>query len=252
MRDVMNFNKLFYKKCDREYQAHFILKHTEIMNCKRRRPGQSKNKENPKSHDPKLRTTRYYVRTANGEQKPVCLQSFLNILQISRFRINNITAKFHKDGFVSDKRGGFKRSAVFKPKRESVMKFINSLQCIESHYFRGQCQRKYLSSDLNVKKLWGLYSSKADNLPVKLSYFREILNTKYNLGFGTPRTDVCSTCLSLNERIKREVDVAKKNHLITEKRVHRLKYKAFYEKLQDPDEKKLILSYDCQKKSTPP
>lgn len=153
---------------------------------------------------------------------------------ISRFRINKITAQFYKDSFVSDKWGGFKRSAVFKPKREYVMKFINKLQCLETRYCREQCQ------------------SKADNVPVKLSYFREIFNTKYNLGFCSPRTDVCSTCLSVTERIKREVDVAKNNDLITEKRVHRFKFKTFYEKLQDPDEKNNNSVIWLSEKSTTP
>ena len=133
------------------------------------------------------------------------------------------------------------------PKQKSVMKFINSLSCLESHYCREKSQRLYISAELNIRKLWRLYSFNPENVPVNQSYFRTIFNTKYNIGFGSPRTDVCSTCLSLAERIKREKDPNLKTNLLIEKRIHILKYKAFYKTLQDKDDNLLILSYDCQK-----
>lgn len=98
------------------------------------------------------------------------------------------------------------------------MNFINQLKCVESHYCRGKSNRKYLPSELNVKKLWRVYLSKTGHLAVKQSFFRNIFNTQYNVGFGTPRTDVCSTCLSLMEKIKQEKDPGKKTELITEKK----------------------------------
>lgn len=36
----------------------------------------------------------------------------------------------------------------------------------------------------------------------KENYFRHIFNTDYDIGFGSPRTNVCSTCLQLTEKIK--------------------------------------------------
>lgn len=55
------------------------------------------------------------------------------------------------------------------------------------------------------------------NLNVQLhpeSYFRHILNIEYNLGFGSPNTDMCSTCLQLGilEKIKKEKDEKKKEN----------------------------------------
>lgn len=67
-----------------------------------------------------------------------------------------------------------------------------------------------------------------------------------------PRTDVCSTYLSLSERVKREKDPTLRSNLLIEKRVHRLKYQAFYKHLQETDNKLLILSYDCQKNNPLP
>ncbi|CAF4935334.1 unnamed protein product [Pieris macdunnoughi] len=82
---------------------------------------------------------------------------------------------------------------------------------------------------------------------VKGSYFRRIFNTHYNLGFGAPKTDVCSKCLELNEKIKIETDPNKKNELIIEKRVHSLRAKAFFEKLKEKEDGLKIISFDCQK-----
>ena len=52
-----------------------------------------------------------------------------------------------------------------------------------------------------------MYNSEAaDDLKVKQAFYRRIFNTKYNLSFGTPRTDVCTTCLRFSEEMKVEKD----------------------------------------------
>lgn len=240
MNDIKHFHAMFYKKYEKPYQDNFILKFTKICNIKRRR---FKNQK----YALKQRQGKYFVKNQRKEIVPVCLKTFLGILNISRFRINRITKEFHTHGYIEEKRGGFKKHEEFKAKKESVMTFINSLQCIESHYCRGHSCRKYLSSELNIKKLWKMYSSNENNIPVKESYFRMIFNTQYNLGFGSPRTDVCSTCLQLTEKIKRTNDEKTKQELRAMKRVHKLRASAFTELLQDKNEEKLMLSFDCQK-----
>lgn len=50
--------------------------------------------------------------------------------------------------------------------------------------------------------MWKFNSNVSENILVKESNIRHILNNYYNLGFGTPRTDVCATCLKLGEKIK--------------------------------------------------
>lgn len=77
---------------------------------------------------------------------------------------------------------------------------------------------------------------------VKLSYFRYIFNNFYNLGFGSPRTDVCSTCLELEEKIKTELDTSMKSLLITQKRVHKLRAKVFFDKLREQSDGLKIIS----------
>lgn len=108
--------------------------------------------------------------------------------------------------------------------------FIESLQCVDSHYCRSQTLRKYLPCHLNVKTLWRIYNKNTEDaqLKVKESLFRHIFNTEYNIRFGTPLTDACSKCMLLKEQLKREIDPGKRVQIITEKRVHSLRASAFY------------------------
>lgn len=139
---------------------------------------------------------------------------------------------------------------MYEAQKLSVHNFIQKLQCVESHYCRKTktAERKYLPSNLNINKLFKIYKdSEYYNSAVKQSYFRHISNACYNLGFGTPTTDVCSKCLELTEKIASKQDPDKKAFLVTEKNVHSLRARAFYEKLKDYSDALKILSFDCQK-----
>ncbi|CAH2003047.1 unnamed protein product, partial [Acanthoscelides obtectus] len=74
----------------------------------------------------------------------------------------------------------------------------------------------------------------------------------FNLGFGSPRTDVCSKCLELGERIKLEQDEEKIQQLITESRIHKLRAKAFFALLREKRDDLLTISFDYQKNLTLP
>ncbi|XP_045782226.1 uncharacterized protein LOC123878893 [Maniola jurtina] len=159
---------------------------------------------------------------------------------------------FYETGeFPQEARGGDRKSKLYAAKKESVHRFIESLKCIESHYCRKSkySDRKYLTCDLNITKLYRMYKSDPQNaqLGVKLSYFRNIFNTEYNIGFGIPQTDVCSKCLELREKIKREQDENKKKVLMTEKRVHSMRAKSFFENLRDTTPGLKIIFFDFQK-----
>lgn len=93
-----------------------------------------------------------------------------------------------------------------------------------------------------------MYQTKTEEKKqVKESYFRVIVNRYFNIGFGLLRTDEYSTCLSLHERIKNCTDPAEKPNLMSEKRVHKLKGKAFYKILQEESSNLITISFDCKK-----
>lgn len=246
MIDIQSFHKAFYSKSDKIYQDNFILKHCHPANVQRRRP-----KDNSRNRLVKIT---YNVRSKDGRLVPVCQSAFINILGVSVFRVLRIAKRYHQEGDMpKENRGGDHKSNKYQEAHDCIMNFLNKLKCVEAHYCRSQISsRKYLPSDLNIRKLWRMYTSQEMFVPAKESYFRKIFCSEYNLGFGTPRTDVCSTYLMLGEKIKREKDERRKYTLLAERRIHKLRANAFYELLKDDAPETLILSFDCQKNQNLP
>ncbi|CAH1643163.1 unnamed protein product [Spodoptera littoralis] len=104
---------------------------------------------------------------------------------------NYVMRNFFANGILpNEKRGGVHKYKKYSTQRQAVYSFIKSLKCVGAHYCRGTTtQRKYLPSELNIKKLYKMFIEKNPNSPVKQSYFRAIFNEDFNLGFGSPRTD---------------------------------------------------------------
>lgn len=202
----------------------------------------------------KQTTTKYAVyvnQDGKNKKLPICRNFFLEIFGITKHRVAFVMQSFFRDGVLrNESRGGNHKDNKYRDQKTSVHNFIQNLKCVDAHYCRKtkDAERKYLSSELNTTKLYHLYTqSEYLNPNVKLSYFRQIFNNCYNIGFGAPQTDACSKCLELSNKIKSETDFNKKNVLMTEKRVHRLRAKAFFEKLQEEVESLKIISFDCQK-----
>ena len=55
---------------------------------------------------------------------------------------------------------------------------------------------------------------------VEYEYFRRIFKT-FRIGFSSQKTDACSTCERLDNELKLEKDGAKRQALITQKRIHK-------------------------------
>lgn len=122
------------------------------------------------------------------------------------------------------------------------------LKCVESHYCRSKSQRVYLPAELNISKLFKMYNKDVpNNLKVKAAFFISVFNNHFKIGFGSPRTDMCSICLELDEQIKSSKDNIEKQTIMTTKRVHTLKAKAFYNLLREEIAGLKILSFNCQK-----
>lgn len=244
LNQITDFHRKFYCNKTKVLQDAFILKNIQVQAVKRRRRKPDEVGNQP-GRAPKTTSCQFSIPVGDHDSLRVCQKTFIDILRITRGRVRTIIANFKEDGNTPrEKRGGDRKKIKYARRIESIVEFIKKLKCIESHYCRGKSERKYLSSDLNIVKLYKMYCSGASALPVKKGFFRQIFNTKFNLGFKGPRTDVCSTCLSLEERIKAADDSTKAN-LICEKRVHKLRAKAFYNLLKE--DKPLTFSFDLQK-----
>ncbi|KAJ8893388.1 hypothetical protein PR048_005979, partial [Dryococelus australis] len=80
----------------------------------------------------------------------VCGKSFLSILGVSKFRVQNICKQHLKTGrSPSEKCGGDTRLRKYLGKRHQVHKYIKSIKCVESHYTCEQSVIKYLRDAYN-------------------------------------------------------------------------------------------------------
>lgn len=243
MGDIKNFHDAFYAIPSKMSQDAFLLKFCNVQPPKRRRPSNYQ-------HAAKETSVRCFIRkNVSKEHVPVCQQTFLKVLHITKHRLTYVMKLFLRTGEApSEKRGGDRKTAKFEGKQIAVQRFINSFKSIESHYCRSSSRRNYLSSDLSIEKMSKMYNNQCSpEERVKPSYFRMIFNTKYNLSFTTPRTDVCSTCIELAEKIKRSTDEGEKNNLIIEKNVHKRRANAFFQLLKETRDNLITLSFDCQK-----
>lgn len=243
MSDVKSFFDAFYKFKNKNKQDAFLLKHCSVKSVQRRRPTTMK-------YTPKTSQTSYFVYSLSLKKRlRVCQTFFLKVLQIKKYRIQTIMKEYFEKGtLIKENRGGDHVSQKNEIKKIGVMNFIEKLHCEEPHYCRGNTKRYYLSSELSINKLWQMYNDQAENeVKVKSSYFRNVFRKKYNLGFGTPRTDVCSHCLQFAEKFKSETDTSIRNDLIIRHRVHKLKAKAFFGFVKEEAPNMLTLSFDCEK-----
>lgn len=243
MKDIQAFHASFYSCKEKVIQDAFILKHCTAQQCKRRRP-------KDESRGAKKINIKCYVHSTLKKDVPVCQKAFLKILGVTKHRLQFVLKNYSNDGKIPiERRGGDHKFTKYENKRIGIQNFINKLQCVESHYCRSQSNRMYLPSELNVNKLYRMYMAEAapEVIDVKMSFFRSIFNSTYNLSFKSPRTDVCSKCLEISERLKIEKDLRKKQDLLIEKRVHRLKANAFFQLLRQNRDDLIILSFDCEK-----
>lgn len=245
MADILQFHKAFFKSVNKIDQDNFIIKFCSVYTPKR---------PNPNLHDSrKTLTFKYFIRKAkDGEMVSVCRETFLNVLGIKRDRVQGVlTRHFRTNGQTAkENRGGDHKSDKNIDRRRKVQAFIESFKCSEPHYCRGKTvSRVYLPAELNIKKMFRMYNASVDDTghQVRECFFRNVFNKCYNIGFGSPRTDVCSKCLEFFERCKRENNEEEKRKIMLEKKIHNLKAAAFFEILRTIEEGTLTMSFDCQK-----
>lgn len=95
--------------------------------------------------------------------------------------------------------------------------------------------------------MWRQYCSKHPGTKVcSLAKFKKVFYEDFNLGFGNPHTDTCSTCKKFLVSIKTTKDVDKRLELRTQLKLHKLRAKKFYDimKAESADTVKIV--FDMQ------
>ena len=88
--------------------------------------------------------------------------------------------------------------------------------------------------------MWKLWKSK------RQAQKQGVCSGKFNLGFGNPRQDTRSFCVSKVAEMRKRTCAAKQA-LITELRLHKLRAKKFFQLLKHPlDAETITVSFDMQ------
>ncbi len=152
-----------------------------------------------------------------NERIRVCKLFYLSTLNISQKVVYNA----HKNkNLISgnafpSRSGKHVKKSISEERKNIVREHINSFPKVESHYRRNQTSKLYLDSSLNLSKMYELYEEKCESIgeiPVKISLYRTIFNTEFNIGFIKPKNDRCDTCEKF--RLTNYNDENYKNHLL--------------------------------------
>nr|CAH7736374.1 unnamed protein product [Callosobruchus chinensis] len=200
------FNEYWNEKKHWDLKRQFIRSHVESKPIVRRRP-----RDNSKNS--KTQTIKYFfeIPFKHATKKvDVCKTYFLNTLGISETVVRNALKKQTVGGFVSrDMRGRHvPPNKLPEEVTNGVRAHIKSFPCYKSHYTRQKSGRQYLGPELNIQKMYKLYSAKCQqyNIPnehiAKLWIYRKIFNTEFNLAFKKPSADTCDKCDSFTVKLK--------------------------------------------------
>lgn len=184
----------FYK-LDGNSKNALLFGSIKIHPVKRMRKGATKHKS----------STFKYVVTCDGKQTYVCKTALANLFCIGKKKIE-LVQKSIKDGLSTpnlDQRGKHQNRPhkIDDQVREYIKQHIAQFPAEESHYSRTKnINKKYLSPLLSISKMHKLFLEQCalDNVAqtfyVKECTYRNVFVSDFNLSFGFPKSDTCSTC----------------------------------------------------------
>lgn len=148
---LRKFHAAFYKHPVKTSQDAIILKCCQAVPISRKRPRTLRLDPAYGIQTParasKQYTIKYHIKV-NKQSLTVCQKKFLAATCLKKGQVSNLVQKSFVSGeFPLEKRGGDRKT--------SIHAFIQKLHCSEPHYCRSQTTiRKYLPSDLNIRKLY--------------------------------------------------------------------------------------------------
>lgn len=238
-----NLFKSFYKLKNHNEQNIFLNGCVKSSSVKRHRPTNQSKK--PKSH-----TFSFFLRVKNDNVQ-VCKTYFRQTFQVSDGRIHSSSIK-DDVSCVKDKRG--RLTPGNKVDITDVVNHIKSFPAYHSHYTRAHNpNRKYLSPDLTIKKMYDLYVQWCDENqknPVKEKMYYQVFSTNFNLHFKPPLKDTCQVCDGLQNRLLSASEDEKKT-IESEKELHLRKAEKARESLKEDkgmcSHDYYVLTFDLQK-----
>ncbi|XP_050512967.1 uncharacterized protein LOC126888649 [Diabrotica virgifera virgifera] len=195
-----------------------------------------KKSHRPRTDDPdkekyRLKTNKYFLRI-NGSHISVCRKCFLvtfnetdKFLKVIALKKRASPGETKTDSFQGK---NIPLNKWSEKKLEEASKHILSFPSYESHYSRGQTNKKFLPSHLTLEAMCSLYKESHQN-PVSYPYYRTEFH-KLNLSFKKPQTDTCHKCdkfvmvLKCTDGADKEsAAIEKENHIISAEQAYQAK-----------------------------
>lgn len=102
----------------------------------------------------------------------------------------------------------------FPKLRKQIQAHIESFPVEDNHYSRQKSAKKFLSSDLNMNRLYIACKKKHSQTIATYRYFCDVFKKDFpDLRFGRPRSDTCSNCDLFQNKIKSTSDQSIKKSL---------------------------------------
>ncbi|XP_012561033.1 uncharacterized protein LOC105846628 [Hydra vulgaris] len=221
----------FNKMQNKDHQDSFLASMIKVLSIKRRRPRKKEEKRFLRDH-----SFSYYIKVARGNnivRVPVCINAILSIFGIGKSRIERIRGSLVKTGVPPLNQQGkhTNRPLAFSGNIvNSIIDHIKSFKGRQSHYALHETRKLYLPEDLNLSKMYNMYKERFPQNKVCRESYRKIFAEKFNISFGYPRKDTCSTCDKLNIILENQ-DTAADHQIIKashEKELHLRKAEMFY------------------------
>lgn len=208
---------------------------SQISVCAVARRRQRKPQEES-SQPPKGTMYVYEITTCSGKYR-VCKKAFIRIHGITAQRVRRLCSLLSQGKAPIDQRGK-NIPGNAKPGHiiQAIKRHIESFPIKTTHY--SSAQYHYLDEKLNVKIMHSMFRVKHPETNVSYKFYYSIFKREYDLNFGRPQVDTCSTCEELDVKIKSKfLNGTAKRVSVAEKMVHVKRAKQFYNKMKEISEK---------------
>ncbi|XP_071053409.1 uncharacterized protein [Onthophagus taurus] len=166
------------------------------------------------------RTFEYYL-DLKDKSTLVCKKYFLNTINLSWGRVYRCLTKHEVHAVLDSRR---RHPSSNKIDQTEIRSHIESFPAFTSHYTRHHNpNRKYLNSELSIKKMYELYVDKCQlqgKIPCKEKYYYNVFTTKYNLHFKILYKDTCKKCDQWNIALASEKDLSIITKIESERKMH--------------------------------
>ena len=183
-------HRLYWSLASYERQRAFIAQHVEQSDVKQAKPDVK----------PRRQVANTFFFTHKRKEYRVCKTFFAKTLDITSKLVDYTMKKTESGVYIgTDERG--KREPVNKTKEEDlelVRLHINSFTPLDGgRGKKDKNKKRYLSSDLNIVKMYNMYKEKCEangHKPVGVSVYRITFKQDFNLAFAKPKKETCANC----------------------------------------------------------